>query len=385
MIFPNSELTNLGVALLAQVTASAGTLVITKIKIGSGTYAGDIKVLTDLITPFHEFPTSQTQVQPDSSVKIPAYFDNAGFLTSHEWREIGVYAQLGGSPATEILYSYTNGGVNFDYIPSESEAPYRHTLDIRNYISDVASVSFLITELTDKYDFNTHAEMIVATYLVDGDRINLWGKISQNDGIVEKRVVKIANWKDGILLTNGLYANLLEFDFRGETNLNVGGQTENYENMQDVPLLLDIVYNDSNTGIKYKCHTATPALPSPNPDFVTDITNKNLQKQIENLLKGYELLPQGNYTVGSHTLVDITGFKRLFIYFTKATQSSNKKKDSIIVDVDDIEYGLINQYDTGFDGASEGVVFTFDDSTTLKISSITSADDRITRIVAYKF
>lgn len=81
-----------------------------------------------------------------------------------------------------------------------------------------------------------------------------------------------------------------------ETNLNVGGQTGDYENMQDVSLVLDGVYIDFNTGVKYKCHTPTPTLPSPSPDFVTEITNKNLQKQIENLSVDFVIASGVDYT-----------------------------------------------------------------------------------------
>ena len=78
--------------------------------------------------------------------------------------------------------------------------------------------------------------MIAATYLVDGDRINIWGSTSQDDGIVEKRVVKVASGSDGKLLDNGLYANRLAFDFKTEIEkkLDKGDASEDYNTAKKI-------------------------------------------------------------------------------------------------------------------------------------------------------
>lgn len=67
-----------------------------------------------------------------------------------------------------------------------------------------------------------------------------------------------------------------------QNNLIVGGQTADFENMQDVSLVVGTVYKDANTGVNYECIKASSPLPSPNPEFVIEITNSNLQKQLEN-------------------------------------------------------------------------------------------------------
>lgn len=212
MAFQKFELTNDGINLLAQVQAELGSLNFTKIKIGSGVYAGDIKLLTDVITEFHNFPVTSTQVQPDKSVKIQAPFDNSTFTQAHSWREIGIYAKLG-ETGQEVLYSYSSDPTP-DTIPDYDGGlnKYRRTLDIRNYISDVASVTLTVVNLTNKYDFNTVAEMVAAAHLVDGDRIKLWGYYSLGDGAEHERIKGPTDLGNGIPLDSGGFANLQTSD-----------------------------------------------------------------------------------------------------------------------------------------------------------------------------
>ena len=178
MAFQDFELTDDGVALLAQVQAELGSLNFTKMKIGNGTYTGDIKDLTDIVSSFHEFDVSSTGVMDDNSVKVQGTFNNTTFGTSYEFREIGVYAKLGDTGA-EILYSYSKDETP-DTIP-DSSTIYRRTLDIRNYISDVDTVTLTVTEIQDRYDFNTVAEMQTAGYLTEGDRCKTWGYSTLGD------------------------------------------------------------------------------------------------------------------------------------------------------------------------------------------------------------
>lgn len=209
MAFQKFELTNEGINLLASVQAELGSLNFTKIKIGSGVYAGDIKLLTDVITEFHNFPITSTQVQPDKSVKIQAPFDNSTFTQAYSWREIGIFAKLGETGA-EILYSYSSDPTP-DTIPDYDGGlnKYRRTLDIRNYISDVDSVTLTVNVLTNKYDFNTVAEMVAAPYLVDGDRVQLWGYNNLFDGASHKRIKSAIDDGSGIALSSGGFANLV--------------------------------------------------------------------------------------------------------------------------------------------------------------------------------
>lgn len=231
MAFQKFELTNDGINLLAQVQAELGSLNFTKIKIGSGVYAGDIKLLTDVITEFHNFPVTSTQVQPDKSVKIQAPFDNSTFTQAYSWREIGIFAKLG-ETGPEILYSYSSDPTP-DTIPDYDGGlnKYRRTLDIRNYISDVDSVTLEIVELTNKYDFNTVAEMVAAAYLVDGDRIQLWGYHALGDGGNHERIISSVNNGFGIPL-GSLFANPI-YEGNGINVKHFGAKGDNINNDRD--------------------------------------------------------------------------------------------------------------------------------------------------------
>lgn len=210
-VFNDFELTNLGINLLGQVSAGQ-PLIFTKVELGDGDFTGDVKSLTGLFSIFKEASISDVVIQEDNSINIKSEFSNDGFLISKEWKEIGIFAKAG-ETGTEVLYSYSYSLLAVETIPAET-IPYRRDLNFRNYISDVTNVTYDITIQKDKYDFDSDVAMKSATYLVVGDRVNVWKADS-----CQKRRVAVAN-NNGILLNNGLYANLI-LDIQGKYNSSI--------------------------------------------------------------------------------------------------------------------------------------------------------------------
>jgi len=316
MAFQDFELTDDGVALLSQVQAELGSLNFTKMKIGNGTYTGDIKDLTDIVSSFHEFDVSSTGVMDDNSVKVQGTFNNTTFGTSYEFREIGVYAKLGDTGA-EILYSYSKDETP-DTIP-DSSTIYRRTLDIRNYISDVDSVTLTVTELQDRYDFNTVAEMITAGYLTEGDRCKTWGYSALGDKLGnEYEVVASAtgtddSWNYIDLAGSSVQAKLLS---RALTDT---GYTADGFLLGKTELVSDTQYMaGDNYWWKLKIGTTSPythdATDTPNSTYLEKITHKETLDKVESLsaiVNDYEILYETSTGLGSG---DITLSESIFNY-----------------------------------------------------------------------
>ena len=211
-MFPNFTLTIKGEELLNKSIGERKIIKFTVFKLGKGDILEneDIREVEDVKDIFKTIPVLDTQVLSNQMLKLKGYFDNKGLSEDTLWKEIGVFAQLGEDSLTEIMYSYTNAGNEGTLIPSETRSQsFRRTLDIRNYIGYATDITFNITELRDKYAFNTLREMQVATFLREGDKIELWGNENLGDISLKFYIVESEN-NEGILLENGLYANIYE-------------------------------------------------------------------------------------------------------------------------------------------------------------------------------
>lgn len=211
-MFPEFTLTTKGEELLNKAIGERKVIKFTVFKLGKGDILAneDIREIKDVKNTFKTVPVLDSQVLSNQMLKLKGYFDNKGLTEDTLWKEIGVFAQIGEDSLTEIMYSYTNAKNEGILIPSETRSQsFRRTLDIRNYIGYATDVTFNITEIKDRYAFNTLREMQIATFLREGDKIELWGKENLGDESLKFYIVEEQN-DNGILLENGLYANVYE-------------------------------------------------------------------------------------------------------------------------------------------------------------------------------
>lgn len=211
-MFPEFTLTTKGEELLNKAIGERKVIKFTVFKLGKGDILAneDIREIKDVKNTFKTVPVLDSQVLSNQMLKLKGYFDNKGLTEDTLWKEIGVFAQIGEDSLTEIMYSYTNVKNEGILIPSETRSQsFRRTLDIRNYIGYATDVTFNITEIKDKYAFNTLREMQIATFLREGDKIELWGKENLGDESLKFYIVEEQN-DNGILLENRLYANVYE-------------------------------------------------------------------------------------------------------------------------------------------------------------------------------
>jgi len=149
-------LTTKGQALQAKVDAGQTELLITKMKIGSGT-ADSLQNLTDLVEPQQNIAISGITAA-DNLTTITGVITNAGLTEGFYVRELGVYAT--DPDDGEILYSVTADSAP-DYLPAEGDSvtvsqEFNYYIAVSNAsnVSATLSTSGLVT--TGMLQTHTH-------------------------------------------------------------------------------------------------------------------------------------------------------------------------------------------------------------------------------------
>lgn len=212
-VFPSFKLTEKGEELLNISIGEGKTLTFTKFELGDGNTPSDFRKQTGLVNKFYEFPILNTSIQKDQVLRIRGYFDNKYFSQDKQLKEIGVFVKIEGNE-TQYLYSYTNAGDTGDIIPANSRGFYSRTLDVANYIGYATNITFNIEQLRDRYAFNTENEMKVASYLKAGDKVELWGNLVLGDKPTDEYIIQESG---DIELSNGLFAKKVSFKYIAQT------------------------------------------------------------------------------------------------------------------------------------------------------------------------
>ena len=142
--FPDMTPTTNGDKMLIQAV-NGHKLVFTRGAFGSGTLADndDIKTFTALKSEKMALPIVDT-VLSDTGEKITLIFNcsNSSLDTGFINREIGIFAKL--DDGNEVLYSYSNAGMAYDYIPSKETPTNENTFEVEVYISSEAEINVTI-------------------------------------------------------------------------------------------------------------------------------------------------------------------------------------------------------------------------------------------------
>ena len=133
--FPDMTPTTNGDKMLIQAV-NGHKLVFTRGAFGSGSLSDsdDIKTFTALKSEKMSLPIVDTTVS-DTGEKITLTFNcsNSSLDTGFINREVGVFAKL--DDGDEVLYSYSNAGMAYDYIPSKETPTNENTFESEVYIS----------------------------------------------------------------------------------------------------------------------------------------------------------------------------------------------------------------------------------------------------------
>lgn len=146
--FKGLKLTRQGEQLLARVNGNIGeTLTFTRGELGDGEISSEDEIyyITALKRKWGELAITEiTRTGEDKTqVRIETQFTNAEWTEEKILREIAIYAK--GRETSEILFGYSNAGVNFDKIPIPQDNPQAFLIGITFKISTATKVDATIS------------------------------------------------------------------------------------------------------------------------------------------------------------------------------------------------------------------------------------------------
>lgn len=147
--FVDNDLTNAGVALLAEVQLGAA-FEPTKIVMGSGFLPDGTtsRTVTDVIKPEATLAISKWEKSADGNIVIGGVYSNQEITEPFYYRELGLYAKAtreDGSEVPECLYSYGNAGDTADLMEAyTSGMPVERVIDVVTYIGNDAEVNLTV-------------------------------------------------------------------------------------------------------------------------------------------------------------------------------------------------------------------------------------------------
>lgn len=143
--FPNMKMTQQGMDMLARAGSgkTEDRLIITHVMLGDGQFDGEIRTLTDVVSPKKEVTLASYLNLGNGKAQCEFIYNNEGIKTGFYHREVGLYGK-NGDDGTVKLISYSNAGNYTSYIADDSEIMPYQTLRIGIAIGDNDNVTGLI-------------------------------------------------------------------------------------------------------------------------------------------------------------------------------------------------------------------------------------------------
>ena len=143
--FPNMKMTQQGMDMLVRAGSGKAEdqLIITHVVLGDGQFDGEIRTLTDVVSPKKEVTLASYLNLGNGKAQCEFIYNNEGIKTGFYHREVGLYGK-NGDDGTVKLISYSNAGNYTSYIADESEIMPYQTLRIGIAIGDNDNVTGLI-------------------------------------------------------------------------------------------------------------------------------------------------------------------------------------------------------------------------------------------------
>ena len=140
-LYNKTLLTTKGLLMLSQAQ-TGHTFEVTKVKLGSGFPSdGNIRVLTDVISPQMTLPIQCVEVIGTGQINVTAGLTNVGLTKGFIARELGVFARVDGGTEQLYAYTYVQEGNYADYIPSDDGINViNETVDIAIIVDDAENV-----------------------------------------------------------------------------------------------------------------------------------------------------------------------------------------------------------------------------------------------------
>lgn len=138
----------------AQLKVQSGeTITFSKIKMGDGTFTGNISNLTDLVSTKVTLDITEKYIKNDIFV-VDSFFSNEDLSQGFYWKEIGLYIREG---SKDVLYAYAYAGSNYDYIPATTDTRYAKHIKVGTAVKSSANITIVEGEsmvYVDKVSFD---------------------------------------------------------------------------------------------------------------------------------------------------------------------------------------------------------------------------------------
>ena len=135
MNYNNATITDAGTELLQDLTISASTLRISKVKLGRGTYTeeDDLRVRTNLKSMMQEFDVFQVEKDTREQIRIMAIATNEGLREGYHMTEMGVYALDSNDNEVLLALAVAYDESETDYMPADDQT-FLSSINIISYI-----------------------------------------------------------------------------------------------------------------------------------------------------------------------------------------------------------------------------------------------------------
>ena len=143
--FPGLTFTKTGYEMITRAASGLtdDQLIITKAKLGSGVFNGDIRSLTDLVAPKLDVSLSTYKSLGNGQIEYTFVYDNKSIFAGFPHREVGIYAK-NGDAGIEKLIAYSNAGDNYSYISDVSKPIPIQTMKVVLSIGDTQNISAVV-------------------------------------------------------------------------------------------------------------------------------------------------------------------------------------------------------------------------------------------------
>lgn len=154
--FGAMTLTKAGRGLLAQAQ-TGGALTFTRVKAGDGLLqpGASIPDMADVVNWITDLPINSNTVTGDGMTEIECLLSNQNLEQGYWFREVGLFAKIGGSE--EALYAYSNAGDEPDYIPAGGGAHAVHV--IFTLITVIDQAETVVAVIGDNLGFVTYPRL----------------------------------------------------------------------------------------------------------------------------------------------------------------------------------------------------------------------------------
>ena len=177
MKYDNATLTNAGVTLLRDLAMTKGTLTITCIRTGDGSYTKteDLKVRKSIKKPKQEVQVTQVERDFRNQIRIASVITNEGLDSGYPITEMGVYALDQNDKEIMLAIAVCYSSEEADYMPKDDESYYA-SINLFSYIK--------VSNTTNVTTVSDTGYASLADFLITKHKVNSIAVTDDSDGNV---------------------------------------------------------------------------------------------------------------------------------------------------------------------------------------------------------